>query len=66
MSYYDKYIIPKLHPHQQALLVPGTFACSTGIGVTQNQSSQTDMVMQKLEGLQQYALAQPKIGGFYP
>ena len=66
IAYYNKYILPKLHPHQQALLVPGIFACSTGIGVTQNRSSQTAMVMEKLEALQEYALGQPKIGGFYP
>ena len=66
IDYYTKYIIPKLHPHQQALLVPGTFSCETGIGITQNQSSQTAMVLQKLEMLHQFALGQPKIGGFYP
>ena len=65
IAYYEKYIVPKLHPHQQALLVPGTFACETGIGTTQNCSSQATMVLQKLELLQQYAWRQLKVGGFY-
>ena len=34
ISYYKRFL-PKLHPHQRALLVPGTFACSTGHGVTE-------------------------------
>ena len=34
ISYYKRFL-PKLHPHQRALLVPGTFACSTGRGVTE-------------------------------
>ena len=65
IEYYDRFL-HKLHPHQQALLVPGTFSCSTGIGVTENRSSQTAMVLQKLEALSAYAATNPKIGGFYP
>ena len=64
IQFYDRLLLPRLHAHQQALLVPGTFACETGIGVTRNQSSQTQMVLHKLERLQEYAQSQPKIGGF--
>ena len=65
IKYYSRFL-GKLHPHQQALFVPGTFSCSTGRGVTANHSSQTAMVLQKLEMLSTYAATTPKIGGFYP
>eukprot|EP01052_Picozoa_sp_SAG31_P045574 SAG31_NODE_8378_length_1463_cov_1.504399_1_plen_364_part_00 len=65
IAYYLQYLA-KLRSHQQLLLVPGTFACSTGIGVTQNATSQAAMVLQKLEALEEWAKHTPQVGGFYP
>lgn len=65
IDYYERFL-PKLHDHQQALLVPGTFACSTGIGATENRTTQADMVLEKLQTLEEWAGRKPQIGGFYP
>ena len=65
IAYYQQFMA-KLHRHQQVLLVPGTFACSTGIGTTQNSTTQANMVLQKLEVLEAWAKRTPQVGGFYP
>ena len=65
IAYYQQFLA-KLRNHQQLLLVPGTFACSTGIGATQNSTSQAEMVLQKLEVLTAWAKRTPTVGGFYP
>ena len=65
IAYYESFIA-KLHPHQQVLFVPGTFACETGIGSTENRSSQSDMVLHKLERLHSYAIAHPKVRPLSP
>ena len=65
IAYYQQFMA-KLRNHQQLLLVPGTFACSTGIGATQNSTSQAEMVLQKLEVLEAWAKRTPQVGGFYP
>ena len=65
IGYYEQYL-SKLHNHQKVLLVPGAFACSTGIGVTQNRTTQAGMVLEKLEVLEAWAARTPQVGGFYP
>ena len=64
ITYYQQFLA-NLRSHQQLLLVPGTFACSTGIVVTQNSTSQAEMVLQKLERLEAWAKRMPHVGGFY-
>ena len=50
----------------QVLLVPGTFACSTGIGVTQNRTTQSAMVLRKLEALEEWASRTAQVAGYRP
>ena len=64
IAYYQQFLA-KLRDHQQLLVVPGTFACSTGIGTTQNSTSQDGMVLQKLDVLEAWAKRTPQVGGFY-
>jgi hypothetical protein len=61
---YTDTIFPKLHAHQQVLLVPGIFACSNlTYFPLENQSTN---LVKKLDGYMTWAKAEPRIAGFNP
>ena len=59
----------QMAPHQQVLLVPGTFGC-TNLSATGRkaglQTAQAGNVVAKLEGLFSWAKTEPRVGGFLP
>ena len=57
-----RFIVPKLHDHQQVLLVPGTFACSNLTYFALD--GQAKNVVDKMEGYFKWAKAEKRIGGF--
>jgi hypothetical protein len=61
--FYERYVIPKLRGSQQAVFVPGTFACGPNFGTS--FAEQQAQVVAKLDLLFEYAKQNPKIGGFF-
>ena len=72
-------LFPRLHPHQQVLLVPGVFGCDVRHdskvecpwnhgtwNVSQRLESQGWALVQKLKGYWEWALQEPRIAGFNP
>ena len=57
-------IFPKLHPHQQAMLVPGTFACSNLSYFPLDDQAKNNV--EKLEGYFSWAKQEKRIAGFNP
>ena len=48
------------------LLVPGTFACSTGTGAKLSLDEQQDQIVLELRLMYEWALETPQIAGFIP
>jgi hypothetical protein len=57
-------IFPKLHAHQQVMLVPGTFACSNLTYFPLEQQAQNNV--EKLSGYFEWAKADKRIAGMNP
>lgn len=57
-------IFPKLHDHQKAMLVPGTFACSNLTYFPLD--AQAKNLVDKLEGYFAWAKSDNRIAGFNP
>ena len=57
-------IFPKLHPHQQVMLVPGTFACSNLSYFPLDDQAKNNV--EKLEGYFSWAKQEKRIAGFNP
>merc|ERR1712137_195063 len=57
-------IFPKLHAHQQVMLVPGTFACSNTTYFPLD--AQARNVVEKLDGYFSWAKNDTRVGGFNP
>jgi hypothetical protein len=57
-------IFPKLHPHQQVMLVPGTFACGNLSFFPLEAQAQN--VVAKLQGYFDWAKADKRVAGFNP
>ena len=69
-DFYHKTIYPKLHPHQQALFVPGVFGCDPLHCAAKNKScpldDQAKQIVLKLDGFFEWAKSDDKIAGFNP
>ena len=61
---YNNILFPKLHDHQQVLLVPGTFACSNLTYFALDDQAKN--VVDKMEGYFKWAKAEKRIAGFNP
>eukprot|EP01046_Picozoa_sp_COSAG06_P037036 COSAG06_NODE_4140_length_4533_cov_3.136446_7_plen_87_part_00 len=61
---YNNILFPKLHGHQQVLLVPGTFACSNLTYFALDDQAKN--VVDKMEGYFKWAKAEQRIAGFNP
>jgi hypothetical protein len=57
-------VFPKLHPHQQVMLVPGTFACGNLSFFPLEAQAQN--VVAKLRGYFDWAKADKRVAGFNP
>ena len=57
-------IFPKLHSHQQVMLVPGTYACSNLSYFPLDEQAKN--VVDKLDGYFDWAKANKRIAGFNP
>ena len=59
--------LPKLRPHQRALAVPGTFACSDYPNKRfSSLEESTDKAIQDVSGFYAWAKAEPKLAGLIP
>ena len=61
---YNNILFPKLHDHQQVLLVPGTFACSNLTYFALDDQAKN--VVDKMEGYFKWAKSEKRIAGFNP
>ena len=66
-------LLPLMSPKTQAMIVAGTFGCSSQSIIGQahpvlanGSDSQTQNVLAKLDGLWEYAKSEPRIAGFMP
>ena len=69
-KFYREVIFPRLHPHQQALFVPGIFASDpthcADTGVSCPLDAQAKQIVTKLDGFFQWAKDEARIVGFNP
>eukprot|EP01050_Picozoa_sp_SAG11_P006256 SAG11_NODE_478_length_9117_cov_6.916168_8_plen_494_part_00 len=70
---FYKSMMSRMHPHQKAVLVPGTFACSNATTISGKGfwdvfplQAQQRILVAKLEEYFDWAKAEPRIGGFCP
>jgi hypothetical protein len=64
IKYYEQGVFPKLHPHQRALFVPGTFGCTNTTGVMQKSlEEQAEQIVIKLKLFHQYYLDHADVCG---
>ena len=61
---YNDILFPKLHAHQQVLLVPGTFACSNLTYFP--LEGQAKNLVDKLDGYFKWSKAEKRIAGLNP
>lgn len=69
-AFYEKQLIPAMHPHQKILTVPGTFGChdvdADGRKSPMTNASSAKNVLAKLDAWMKYALSEPRIIGINP
>jgi hypothetical protein len=66
-TFYEKNVLPKLAPHQQAIVMPGTFACSTypNKRFASLEESQ-DATIAGLEGFFNWTKTESRLAGIVP
>eukprot|EP00947_MAST-08B_sp_MAST-8B-sp1_P001129 g1129.t1 len=69
-AFYEKFVYPKLKPHQGVMLVPGIFASDPVHCKAGNQScpldAQAAQIVKKLDGMLEWAKNDDKVVGFNP